>query len=63
MCIVLNLNYNQSSQIHLYSLRHEGDPYIGLTDCAKRIIDEEGIAALYRAWWITLLGGLGSTFA
>ncbi|PPQ63995.1 hypothetical protein CVT24_009424 [Panaeolus cyanescens] len=44
-------------------LRHEGDPYIGLTDCAKRIIDEEGLTTLYRAWWITLLGGLGSTFA
>jgi hypothetical protein len=44
-------------------LRHEGDPYTGLTDCAKRIINEEGVATLYRAWWITLLGGLGSTFA
>ncbi|KAF8973223.1 hypothetical protein BDZ97DRAFT_666234 [Flammula alnicola] len=44
-------------------LRNEGDPYLGLVDCAKRIIDEEGLMTLYRAWWITLLGGLGSSFA
>jgi len=44
-------------------LRHEGDPYLGLVDCAKRIIDEEGWMTLYRAWWITLLGGLASSFA
>lgn len=44
-------------------LRHEGDPYTGLVECGKRIIDEEGIVALYRAWWVTLLGGLASAFA
>ncbi|KAF9566722.1 hypothetical protein CPC08DRAFT_740510 [Agrocybe pediades] len=44
-------------------LRHEGDPYHGLVDCAQRIINEEGWMTLYRAWWITLLGGLGSSFA
>ncbi|RDB24944.1 hypothetical protein Hypma_007873 [Hypsizygus marmoreus] len=44
-------------------LRHEADPYLGLIDCAKRIVDEEGWMALYRAWWITLLGGIGSAFA
>ncbi|KIM40084.1 hypothetical protein M413DRAFT_446240 [Hebeloma cylindrosporum] len=44
-------------------LRNEGDPYLGLLDCAKRIINEEGWTTLYRAWWITLLGGLGSAFA
>ncbi|KAF9450427.1 mitochondrial carrier [Macrolepiota fuliginosa MF-IS2] len=43
-------------------LRHEGDPYTGLVDCAKRIVDEEGIMTLYRAWWVTLLGGLASAF-
>jgi len=47
----------------LHRLRHEGDPYHGLVDCAQRIINEEGIMTLYRAWWITLLGGLGSSFA
>ncbi|CAA7261625.1 unnamed protein product [Cyclocybe aegerita] len=44
-------------------LRDEGDPYTGLVECAKRIIDEEGLMALYRAWWITLLGSVGSAFA
>lgn len=52
----------KSKKTHSSSLRHEGDPYNGLVDCAKRIVDEEGISALYRAWWITLLGGLISAF-
>jgi len=41
-------------------LRSEEDPYLGLVDCAKRIVDEEGWKALYRAWWLTLAGGLAS---
>lgn len=45
------------------SLRHEKDPYLGFVDCAKSIITEEGWGALYRAWWITLLGGLASALA
>ncbi|TFK75362.1 mitochondrial carrier [Pluteus cervinus] len=44
-------------------LRSEGDPYLGLVDCAQRIIAEEGYVALYRAWWLTLLGGILSAFA
>ncbi|KAJ6593960.1 hypothetical protein B0H19DRAFT_43111 [Mycena capillaripes] len=44
-------------------LRTEAEPYTGLVDCAKTIINEEGFRALYRAWWITLLGGLLSAFA
>lgn len=43
-------------------LRSEGDPYLGLVDCVKRIIDEEGWSTLYRAWWLTVMGGLMSTF-
>jgi len=43
-------------------LRSEGDPYLGMIDCAKRIIAEEGYRALYRAWWLTLLGPLGGAF-
>ncbi|KAJ7579102.1 hypothetical protein C8J56DRAFT_336607 [Mycena floridula] len=42
-------------------LRSEADPYVGIVDCAKRIIDEEGYMTLYRAWWITLLGTLLSS--
>ncbi|KAH0827824.1 mitochondrial carrier [Lanmaoa asiatica] len=44
-------------------LRTEREPYIGLVDCAKRIIDEEGWSALYRAWWLTMLGCLGGAFS
>ncbi|KAG7098641.1 hypothetical protein E1B28_000557 [Marasmius oreades] len=44
-------------------LRNEEDPYLGLVDCAKRIADEEGWKALYRAWWITLLGTFGSVIS
>lgn len=46
-----------------FRLRNEEDPYVGLVDCAKRILDEEGWGALYRAWWITLLGTLISSVA
>lgn len=44
-------------------LRHEKDPYLGLVDCAKRVIDEEGWKALYRAWWLTMLAGVMSALA
>jgi hypothetical protein len=39
-------------------LRSESDPYLGLVDCAKRMVDEEGWSTLYRAWWLTILGGI-----
>jgi len=44
-------------------LRSEGDPYLGMVDCAKSIAQEEGYRALYRAWWLTLLGGVAGAFA
>lgn len=44
-------------------LRNEADPYLGLVDCAKRITDEEGWGSLYRAWWLTMLGGLAGAFS
>lgn len=44
-------------------LRNDKDPYLGLVDCAKRIIDEEGWGALYRGWWLTMLFGVFSAFA
>ena len=55
-------SFRHDLPVHLGSLRNERDPYLGLIDCGKRIIDEEGLVSLYRAWWITLLGGLGSAF-
>jgi hypothetical protein len=39
-------------------LRSEEDPYVGLVDCGKRMIDEEGFASLYRAWWLTMIGAV-----
>lgn len=44
-------------------LRHERDPYIGLVDCAKRIAQEEGPTALYRAWWVTMLACIATAFS
>ncbi|KDQ21175.1 hypothetical protein BOTBODRAFT_25598 [Botryobasidium botryosum FD-172 SS1] len=44
-------------------LRSEEDPYVGLVDCAKRIIDEEGIMTLYRAWWLTMFTTVFASFA
>ncbi|KAH9028515.1 mitochondrial carrier [Lactarius hengduanensis] len=43
-------------------LRDDTDPYLGLRDCAMKIIDEEGWRALYRGWWLTLFG-VFTTFA
>ncbi|EIW80042.1 mitochondrial carrier [Coniophora puteana RWD-64-598 SS2] len=36
-------------------LRADRKPYMGLFDCAKYIIAEEGWSTLYRGWWITML--------
>jgi hypothetical protein len=36
-------------------LRNVMDPYLGIVDCTKRIIDEQGWRALYRGWWLTML--------
>jgi len=40
-------------------LRSEDDPYNGLIDCGKRILVEEGVGVLYRAWWLTFLFSFG----
>ncbi|KIP08430.1 hypothetical protein PHLGIDRAFT_104392 [Phlebiopsis gigantea 11061_1 CR5-6] len=44
-------------------LRHERDPYLGLMDCAKKVMQEEGRGALYRAWWLTAFASLGNALA
>jgi len=36
-------------------LRSEMDPYTGMIDCIQKIAREEGLGALYRGWWLTLL--------
>ncbi|KAJ7475975.1 hypothetical protein FB451DRAFT_264067 [Mycena latifolia] len=37
-------------------LRSENAPYLGLIDCGKKIIAEEGWTVLYRMWFLTFLG-------
>ncbi|GBE80998.1 hypothetical protein SCP_0307210 [Sparassis crispa] len=62
---VMTEEYTEYSGVEedVIGLRHEKDPYLGLVDCAKRVVDEEGWKALYRAWWLTMLGGVLSAFA
>ena len=47
----------------IISLRHEKDPYLGLIDCAKKVVAEEGWQSLYRVWWLTALAGLGNALS
>ncbi|KAI6002711.1 mitochondrial carrier [Pisolithus albus] len=44
-------------------LRSDRPPYTGLIDCAKTIVEEEGWTALYRAWWLTMLGCVSGAFS
>ncbi len=44
-------------------LRPEEEPYEGFVDAARKIWEEEGREALWRAWYITALGNLGSAFS
>lgn len=44
-------------------LRPEEEPYDGFLDCLMKIKEEEGAVALWRAWWVTALGNLGSAFS
>ncbi|KAF7374774.1 Mitochondrial carrier [Mycena sanguinolenta] len=37
-------------------LHNENEPYLGLLDCAKRIVAEEGWPVLYRMWFLSFLG-------
>ncbi|KAJ7707572.1 hypothetical protein B0H17DRAFT_917673 [Mycena rosella] len=37
-------------------VRSENAPYLGLIDCGKKIIAEEGWPVLYRMWFLTFLG-------
>ncbi|OCH92276.1 mitochondrial carrier [Obba rivulosa] len=47
-----------SGDEEVIGLRSEKDPYLGFANCFKRIVDEEGWKTLYRAWWVTMLGGV-----
>jgi len=48
---------NEAEEV-VVRLRSEHDLYLGLYDCAKRIVQEEGWAVLYRGWWVTGIGNL-----
>lgn len=37
--------------------------YTGLIDCLNKLVDEEGLEALYRGAWVTLLGIFAGNFA
>ncbi|CUA75799.1 hypothetical protein RSOLAG22IIIB_06080 [Rhizoctonia solani] len=38
------------------ALRSDEDPYTGLVDCVQRMVREEGVGSLFRAWWLTMIG-------
>ncbi|KNZ81337.1 hypothetical protein J132_02027 [Termitomyces sp. J132] len=44
-----------SAEEDVIGLRDENDPYTSFFDCLKRMISEEGVATLFRAWWITFI--------
>ncbi|ODO07142.1 hypothetical protein L198_00721 [Cryptococcus wingfieldii CBS 7118] len=45
-------------------LRPATEPYNGLLDCARKIVEEEGWPSLYRGFWFTMMGNVfGSTMA
>ncbi|KAG8864520.1 hypothetical protein FRB96_005023 [Tulasnella sp. 330] len=49
---VLNLRSNSGEE-----------PYKGLRHCLTRIVEEEGVTTLFRAWWLTMLGAVLSGLA
>jgi len=49
---VLNLRSNSGEE-----------PYKGIRHCFNRIVEEEGLTTLYRAWWLTMLAAVLSGFA
>ncbi|KAG9014444.1 hypothetical protein FRB93_013569 [Tulasnella sp. JGI-2019a] len=49
---VLNLRSNSGEE-----------PYKGLRHCLTRIMEEEGVTTLFRAWWLTMLGAVLSGLA
>jgi len=49
---VLNLRSNSGEE-----------PYKGLRHCMTRIVEEEGVTTLFRAWWLTMLGAVLSGLA
>ncbi|WVW82438.1 hypothetical protein I302_104448 [Kwoniella bestiolae CBS 10118] len=44
-------------------LRPTTDPYLGMVDCGRKVIEEEGWQSLYRGFWWTMLGNVFGAFA
>ena len=44
-------------------LRPTTEPYGGMIDCARKLIEEEGWQSLYRGWWWTMGSNVMSVFA
>ncbi|WVR05998.1 hypothetical protein IAU60_003026 [Kwoniella sp. DSM 27419] len=44
-------------------LRPTTDPYLGMIDCGRKVIDEEGWQSLYRGFWWTMLSNVFGAFA
>lgn len=49
---VLNLRSNSGEE-----------PYKSLRHCLNRILEEEGVLTLFRAWWLTMIGAVLSGLA
>ncbi|KAG8695392.1 hypothetical protein FRC12_012571 [Ceratobasidium sp. 428] len=45
------------------ALRSEEDPYRSLLDCGRRMVNEEGVGSLFRAWWLTMIAVTLGSFA
>ena len=44
-------------------LRPTADPYAGLLDCARKVVEEEGWQSLFRGWWWTMGNNIVGVFA
>ncbi|KZO98336.1 hypothetical protein CALVIDRAFT_562253 [Calocera viscosa TUFC12733] len=49
--------------IHLRTPESGGEPYEGLRDCWRKIVQEEGWRVLARAWWLTLIATAAAGFS
>ncbi|KAK1219643.1 hypothetical protein PQX77_017633 [Marasmius sp. AFHP31] len=50
--IAASLGVEPFSTEDVINLRAVGEPYVGLVDCFRKIVAEEGRKTLFRAWWI-----------